>query len=672
MKRKTSVLFTGLLSAAFCLCTPALLNGHPLAAAAAEDAASSSVLLETSDPFASQASIDEALLAEAQNGYSFEEPAVILNPYGTSPLTAVIVFTTEEEVGGTVTVKGKSPENDITGTFPAAREHIVPIYGLYNGDTTEVELTLENGTTNTVEVTTEKTEINVGTITAEMIDDSSYDYGKLTLICPAGTGLYAVDAAGDIRWYYTGGASMGVHQLKNGHLMTPTTYTIRSTYYKSGLQEVDLSGKIYREYAIPGGMHHDFQELPNGNLLVASDSPDLTSVEDYVVEIDRETGEVVWELDLKDLLDLKDGISVTMETDGSEEIDWFHNNSLWYDEANDLILLSARHKDSIVAVNKSDKTLAWILGDPEGWEITDPSLFFTPVGEDFEWQYAQHQVTMLDNGDIMLFDNGSAKVKDPEDENRASGDNVYSRAVIYRINMEDMTIEQIYQYGKERGPEWYSDWISGVVSLDGTQDQLLVTAGSNLYSPEEDSHDFGPTGMMTSGLVKSTHIDLLTEGNLAFELVISGDTASSLTYRSLSLPLYTEGAALDVTAKGELLGGLGVTPVSQAEFSSQDLENAGALASDSFSFTLDPVKLSLTGLYETQEAADSLKDAYLILKCDDEVKAYSLTQYGSEGESATKVSVSGWVSIEGLEGHTYQIYLSLDENLWETGNTLEI
>ena len=60
------------------------------------------------------------------------------------------------------------------------------------------------------------------------------------------------------------------------------------------LLEVDLNGKIYREYAIPGGQHHDFRELSNGNLLVASDSPDLSSVEDYVVEIDRESGEVVW------------------------------------------------------------------------------------------------------------------------------------------------------------------------------------------------------------------------------------------------------------------------------------------------------------------------------------------------------------------------------------------
>ena len=149
--------------------------------------------------------------------------------------------------------------------------------------------------------------------------------------------------------------------------------------------------------------HHDFVELPDGNLLVASDSPDLSTVEDYVVEIDRETGDVVWELDMKDLISQEDGQSASMDSDGSEEADWFHNNGLAYDAENDLVLLSARHKDAIVAVNKEDKSLAWILGDPTGWDGVDPSYFFTPGGEDFEWFYAQHNVSILDNGEYCSF-----------------------------------------------------------------------------------------------------------------------------------------------------------------------------------------------------------------------------------------------------------------------------
>ncbi len=625
--------------------------------------------LEVTDVFESQKAVDEALLDEAKNGYSFEEPSVILDPYGTSPLTAVVVFSTEEEVGGTVTVKGKAQENDISGTFAPATEHIVPVYGLYNGETTQVELTLDSGETSTVEVTTEKLDINVGTIEVDMKDSSAYDFSNLTVVCSAGGSLYAVDGAGDIRWYFTGGSPLGVHQLKNGHLMMPTQFLLKETYYRSGLQEVDLSGRVYREYAIPGGMHHDFYEMPNGNFLVAGDSPDLTTLEDYVVEIDRNTGEVVWELDMADLIDKKDGASASNELDGTEELDWFHNNGVWYDEVNDLVLLSARHKDAIVAVNRSDKSLAWILGDPTGWEKVDKKYFFTPKGDNFEWQYAQHQISMLANGDIMMFDNGTAKVKPENIQNKVSGDQVYSRAVIYRINTEDMTIEQVYQYGKERGPEWYSDWISGVISLDGTQNQLWITAGSNLYSPDEDSHDFGPSNMMTPGLVKTTHIDQISNGNLVFEMKISGDSYVSLTYRSLRIPMYTEGANLDVTTEPEVLGNLGQTPVAEAQIS---LDHTQPLDGSGWEFTLDSMKLSLNGGYKTQTAADALEDGYLVLKNGEEIKAYGLTQHGTDGEGETNVTVSGWVSPVGLEGNTYEIYLVLDGETYQTGYSMEL
>ena len=63
--------------------------------------------LEVTDRFAQQTSIDEALSQEVQNGYPLEEALIVVNPYGTSPLSAVAIFSTEESCGGTVTVKGK-------------------------------------------------------------------------------------------------------------------------------------------------------------------------------------------------------------------------------------------------------------------------------------------------------------------------------------------------------------------------------------------------------------------------------------------------------------------------------------------------------------------------------------------------------------------------------------
>ena len=634
----------------------------------AADKEDTSAVLEKTDIFTSQKETDQALLAEAKNGYSLEEALIVIDPYGTSPLTAVAVFSTEEEVGGTVTVKGKSSENDITGTFEAAKDHIVPIYGLYNGDTTTVEITLDSGESASYEVTTEAVQADYGEIKTEVSDPDSYDYSNLTFLCSAMGSVYGVDAAGDIRFYTTIGGVLGVHQLENGHLMMPASYVLKTSYYKEGLIEVDLNGRIYREYAVPGGQHHDFRELPNGNLLVASDSPDLSSVEDYVVEIDRTTGEVVWELDMKDILDIEDGQSASMESDGSDEEDWFHNNGLWYDEANDLILLSARHKDAIVAVKKSDKNIAWILGDPTGWENTDSDLFFTLEGEDAEWFYAQHNVTMLDNGDIMLFDNGTAKVKRINNDDRVTGDDVYSRAVIYHIDTDAMTATQVYEYGKERGSDWYSDWISGVDSLDGTKDHLFITAGSHLRSDEENRSDFYPSDMFKEGLTKMTHIDQVDNGNLTYEITVESDTAAALTYRSFRLNMYGNGASIDFDTEPEVLGSLGETSYDTVK---TDISSAEALP-DGWNITLDDLKLSVQGIYNTEASAEELKDGSLILVNGDEQRSYDLTQSATAGDNGSSVSAKGWTSVDGLEGKTWDIYVAVDGKVYAAGSQISL
>ena len=619
-------------------------------------------VLEKTDIFENQNQIDEAFKSELDNKYPLDNALIVVNPYGTSPLSAVALFSTDETTGGTITVKGKSPENDIVGNIESAKDHIVPIYGLYNGDTTTVEISLEDGEKSSFEVTTEKTEMDYGDVKMEIFDEANYDYSNLSFLCSTMGSVYAVDGAGDIRFYTDMGGSLGVHFLANGHLMMPAPYVLKTSYYKEGLLEVDLNGKIYREYAIPGGQHHDFRELSNGNLLVASDSPDLSSVEDYVVEIDRESGEVVWELDMKDLLDIEDGASASMESDGSDEEDWFHNNGLWYDEENDLVLLSARHKDAIVAVHKTDKKIAWILGDPTGWDKTDKSLFFTPTGDDFEWFYAQHCVSMLDNGDIMLFDNGTAKVKRTDNENRVTGDQVYSRAVIYHINTDDMTVSQVYEYGKERGADWYADWISGVDSLDGTKDHLFITAGSHLYSAEENRSDFYPSDMFRQGLTKMTHIDQVDEGNLTAELTLSGDSYSVLTFRAFRMPLYTENTDFDITAKPEVLGSLGETPYETQEI---DLSSAEALP-EGWTIKLDDLKVSVEGNYQTESKADEPADGTLVFSNGTETRGYALTQTSTEGDNGVNVKVSGWVSTDSLDGEEWEIYIQADGKLYNT------
>jgi PBP1b-binding outer membrane lipoprotein LpoB len=636
---------------------PAQSGSNPSVTQAAADN-NKAIPLNMTNYFTDQTQIDTSLLAEAAKKYKFEEPLVIVNPYGNSPLTAVAVFSTDIQSGGTITVKGKAKEDDIKGTFPASVDHIVPIYGLYPAAATEVVLTLDNGTSTTVSVTTDPIDMNTEGIKVEMSNSADYDYSKLTFILGLNSNIYAVDSKGDVRWYMKKNGTLGAKALENGHLILPSNYTLQTFYYQSGLMEMDLLGKVYREYAIPGGMHHDVVEMPNGNLLVASDRPSMETVEDYLVELDRQTGEVIWELDMKELINPTEGSSLN-RTDH----DWLHNNGIWYDEANDLVLISSRHTDAIIAVNKTDKTLKWILGDPEGWSEEYKKYFFTPIGDNFEWQYAQHQVSMLSNGDIMCFDNGAGRTKTTKPEKGVTGNNVFSRAVIFRINTDKMTIQQIWEYGKEVGPSVYSEWISGAIELNDDPKNIWVTFGANLYNPEKKDYDYGPNDMFIQGIVQSSKIVQVKDNKLVYKL-----TLPHLTYRTLREEPYADTGVYDVTAKGTFMGNLGV---SQPAAATVDLTNAEL--NQDISFTLDPTKLTLKASYNP-ESAQNLPDSYLVLnKADGSNLVYKLTQSATT-DKAGKVtaSVNGWISTYGLEGQAYNIYAVLGGTAYNTGKQLDI
>ena len=83
--------------------------------------------------------IEESLVYKQQEeeqsfsaeGYSLESPKVILNPYENSPLTALILFETDQEVAPEVTIVGKDDLSTYHHTFSSAKEHYLPIYGLY-------------------------------------------------------------------------------------------------------------------------------------------------------------------------------------------------------------------------------------------------------------------------------------------------------------------------------------------------------------------------------------------------------------------------------------------------------------------------------------------------------------------------------------------------------------
>ena len=227
-------------------------------------------------------------------GYTIDNPNIIVNPYEISPLTALVIFETDEEVSPTITVVGKDEHSTFTHTFDANTVHYLPIYGLY-ADTSNEVIVSYGDVEKRLEIKTEALPDDFIMPTSVEAQKSMLD-NELYFFTPSSSGYTcAYDVNGDVRWYLTINALWEINRLSNGHLMVSTERLVNSPYYMSGLYEMDLLGKIYTEISLEGGYHHDYFELPSGNLLVASNdfNNDDGTVEDYIVEVNRNTGDIV-------------------------------------------------------------------------------------------------------------------------------------------------------------------------------------------------------------------------------------------------------------------------------------------------------------------------------------------------------------------------------------------
>jgi hypothetical protein len=69
---------------------------------------------------------------EASGTKTLDDPCIVQNPYGTAPLTALVIFDTASSCDVTVTVHGKTDDCDVSYTVSGeSTRHEVPVYGLY-------------------------------------------------------------------------------------------------------------------------------------------------------------------------------------------------------------------------------------------------------------------------------------------------------------------------------------------------------------------------------------------------------------------------------------------------------------------------------------------------------------------------------------------------------------
>lgn len=369
----------------------------------------------------------------SNTNYTLDNPNVILNLYGNSPLTALVVFQTKDLTSVTVTVKGKDGAADITHTFVPNKIHILPIYGLYPDYDNKV-IIKASGTSKELTIKTNPLpdDFTKATFTSNDLSD-----GQFYFTTPEDKGYTAAyDENGDVRWYLTGDYKWDIQRLNNGHIILGSNKLVRQPYYSIGLVEMDLLGKVYYEYNIPGGYHHNMIEFSNGNLLVASNNG-RDSREDYIVEIDRASGNIVKTIDLNKVLG------------DNHKGNWFEITSLAYDAPTNSLTVSGYKNDMIINIDYGSSEINWIISKHDLGKFNKYKL----DGKDYPNK--PETVTLINSDEFVV----------------TSLDGDYRELNTYKINRDDKSFERTNRISLDGSEDAY---------IDSVDNGYLVTQGNNV------------------------------------------------------------------------------------------------------------------------------------------------------------------------------------------------
>jgi arylsulfate sulfotransferase len=487
-----------------------------------------------------------AKLSDAE--FSILNKQVALNPTGYSPLTATISIETSIASRVSIKVSGKNgKDSDVIRDFSKiSKLHDIPILGLYPDFANIVEIVffdmagIETGRfTDTV---------NTGPLPEGVFPKITIDTKKegdlakgMTLVnyygfkdSAAPQFPFIFDAFGDIRWYLDFrnhpvlnklSYDNGPERLENGNLYFGDKGT--NTIY-----EVNMTGEIIKSWPLTGfAFHHNVQEKPNGNFLVTVDKTGSSTIEDFIIEIDRNSKQIIrtW--------DLNSSLQYSREALISNPVDWVHVNAVIYDPADNTIIVSGRTQ-GLVKLDENNNVV-WIMGSHRGWGNSGSgadlnNYLLQPIDKndipiadadvqdgaanhpEFQWNWYQHAPLLKPDGHIMLFDNGG------ENRNFTAEDS-YSRAVEYEINAANKTVKQIWDYGQDRGLETYSKYVSDVD-----------------YLPEDNHVIFSPGGINSGGVIAGKIVEINYDTQeILFEVTITPNPGPGICFhRTERLSLY--------------------------------------------------------------------------------------------------------------------------------------
>jgi hypothetical protein len=302
-----------------------------------------------------------------------------------------------------------------------------------------------------------------------------------------GTSAYAVafDSAGQVAWYraFPGGIpAEETKQQTNGDITAVLTTSHGGEAVPGTAVAVAPDGTLLRTYTAPDSSYfdgHEFWELTDteggyaGALFLAYNARHLDlsgqgGPADSVVmghQLIRQdaggTKSVVF--DAWDHFELSDNVEPT-----PGQFDFDHPNAITFAPDGNYIV-SWRNLDVITKIDASTGDLIWTLAGPFASIPGD----FTITGDPLNGFSAQHSVRSLDNGNLLIFDNGTRHATPA------------SRAVEYQLDETAHTATKVFDF--THAPPYFTQFTGSVQRLGNGDTFIGWTFGSPLVATEVSS-----------------------------------------------------------------------------------------------------------------------------------------------------------------------------------------
>lgn len=275
------------------------------------------------------------------------------------------------------------------------------------------------------------------------------------------SGMYAMvlDTNGTPVWYQRApGQAINVNVPQPGTIAwVPSLGPGFGTIADGAFRLYDVATQTSDSFRPPVGPldPHEFLTLPNGNRMVfttpllagvdlSSLGPAFTGVTnlvDCVVSEVDPAGQTTWTWRMSDHVDITEALTTphlagVATVNGVPAGDLFHCNSIDADPSTGNVLLSARHLNAVMLVNRASGQIVWKLGGTPANHDGAPSLTIT--GDSAAPFSGQHDARFRPNGDVSLFDD-------------RTGGTGAARGVEYAIDTTAGTATLTWQYASPDG-----------------------------------------------------------------------------------------------------------------------------------------------------------------------------------------------------------------------------